>query len=125
MRGVYFALKCREHITFWSHTYTDWEQIHAPVPNVETGTHGLNLDWKRFTTDQVFDFMKLERDAVKSVNPDIPVTTNFMYYFDTYNYFKFKDELDVISWDSYPSLLICLLRLYHSYIKFSIFSRFA
>lgn len=87
---------------FWSHTYTDWEQIHAPVLNGEHATHGLVLDWKRFTTDQVIDFMKLERDAVKSVNPDIPVTANFMYYFDCYNYFKFKDELDVISWDSYP-----------------------
>lgn len=87
---------------FWSHTYTDWEQIHAPVPNGETGTHGLNLDWKRFTTDQVIDFMKLERDAVKAVNPELPVTTNFMYDFYEYNYFKFKDELDVVSWDSYP-----------------------
>lgn len=87
---------------FWSHTYTGWEQIHAPVPNGETNTHGLTLDWKRFTTDQVIDFMKLERDAVKAVDPDIPVTANFMYYFDDYNYFKFKDELDVISWDSYP-----------------------
>ncbi len=87
---------------FWSHTYTDWEQIHPPLPNGEHSTHGLTLDWKRFTTDQVVDFMKLERDAVKAVNPEIPVTTNFMYYFDNYNYFKFKDELDVISWDSYP-----------------------
>ncbi len=87
---------------FWSHTYTDWEQIHAPVPNGETGTHGLNLDWKRFTTDQVIDFMKLERDAVKAADASLPVTTNFMYYFDDYNYGKFRDELDVISWDSYP-----------------------
>lgn len=87
---------------FWSHTYTDWEQIHAPVPNGEIHTHGLNLDWKRFTTEQVIDFMKLERDAVKAAAPEIPVTTNFMYDFHQYNYFKFKDELDVISWDSYP-----------------------
>lgn len=87
---------------FWSHTYTAWEQIHPPLPNGEHSTHGLALDWKRFTTDQVIDFMKLERDAVKAANPEIPVTTNFMYYFDNYNYFKFKDELDVISWDSYP-----------------------
>lgn len=87
---------------FWSHTYTSWEQIHAPVPNGETSTHGLSLDWQRFTTDQVIDFMKLERDAVKAVNPDLPVTANFMYYFDGYNYGKFRDELDVISWDSYP-----------------------
>lgn len=87
---------------FWSHTYTDWEQIHAPVSNGEMSTHGLLLDWKRFTTDQVIDFMKLERDAVKAAGPDLPVTTNFMYYFDDYNYGKFRDELDVISWDSYP-----------------------
>ncbi len=88
--------------TFWSHTYTAWEQIHPPLPNGEQGTHGLTLDWKRFTTDQVVDFMKAERNAVKAAAPELPVTTNFMYYFDDYNYFKFKDELDVISWDSYP-----------------------
>lgn len=88
--------------TFWSHTYTDWEQIHAPVPHGETSVHGLTLDWKRFVTHQVIDFMKVERDAVKAVDPAIPVTTNFMYDFYHYNYFKFKDQLDVISWDSYP-----------------------
>lgn len=87
---------------FWSHTYTDWEQINPPLKKGEHATHGLDIDWKRFCTDRVIDFMKWERDAVKSVNPDIPVTANFMYYFDSYNYFKFKDELDVVSWDSYP-----------------------
>ena len=25
-----------------------------------------------------------------------------MYYHNDYNYFKFKDELDVICWDAYP-----------------------
>ena len=37
---------------FWSHTYTDWAQIHAPVPNGEMNVHGLTLDWKRFVTHQ-------------------------------------------------------------------------
>lgn len=87
---------------FWSHTYTAWEQIHAPAPNGEYATHGLSLDWQRFTTDQVIDFMRVERDAVKAVDPSIPVTTNFMYDFDQYNYFKFKNELDLICWDAYP-----------------------
>ena len=87
---------------FWSHTITDWEQIHAPGPLGEQSVHGLTLDWKRFVTHQVVDFMKTEREAVKAVNPEIPVTTNFMYDFYQYNYFKFKDQLDVISWDAYP-----------------------
>ena len=88
--------------TFWSHTYTDWEQIHPPLPNGEHCTHGLTLDWKRFTTDQVIDFMREEIKTVKAANPALPATTNFMYDFDGYNYFKFKDEIDVVSWDSYP-----------------------
>ncbi len=87
---------------FWSHTVTDWEQIHPPVSREEGGVFAQVLDWKRFVTDQAASFIKLERDAVKAVDPSIPVTTNFMYYYDGYNYFKFKDLLDVVSWDSYP-----------------------
>ena len=32
---------------FWSHTYTDWEQIHSPSPRGEDELHGLKLDWKK------------------------------------------------------------------------------
>lgn len=88
--------------TFWSHTYTDWKQIHAPVPIGENGTHGLTLDWKRFTTSQVADFMKEEVFHLKSINSELPITANFMYDFDEYNYQKLKKHIDVISWDSYP-----------------------
>ena len=87
---------------FWSHTYTSWDQIHAPQPNGEMNVHGLTLDWKRFVTYQTVDFMKMERDAVKEVNPDIPVTANLMGFYDGLDYFKFGPELDVVSWDNYP-----------------------
>ncbi|WP_449073294.1 beta-galactosidase [Ruminococcus sp.] len=88
---------------FWSHTYTDWSQVHSPSPVGETSVHGLDLDWRRFVTHQTIDFMKTEIAAVKAVNPDIPVTTNMMTMY-TYelNYFAFRDALDVISWDNYP-----------------------
>lgn len=88
--------------SFWSHTYTDWEQIHAPMPNGEMKVHGLVLDWKRFVTHQTLDFIKWERDAVKAVNPDIPVTANLMGFYDGLDYFKIAPELDVVSWDNYP-----------------------
>ena len=87
---------------FWSHTYTSWDQIHAPQPNGEMNVHGLTLDWKRFVTYQTVDFMKMERDTVKEVNPDIPVTANLMGFYDGLDYFKFGPELDVVSWDNYP-----------------------
>lgn len=88
---------------FWSHTYTDWRQIHSPSYMGETSIHGLDLDWRRFVTHQTVDFMKTEVNSVKAVNPDIPVTSNFMgVYAYGLNYYKFRNELDVMSWDCYP-----------------------
>lgn len=87
---------------FWSHTYTDWDQIHPPFAHADSDVHGLNLDWRRFATHQTVDFMKHEIAAVHSVNPDIPVTTNLMSFYEGLNYFKFAEALDVVSWDAYP-----------------------
>ena len=87
---------------FWSHTYTDWEQIHSPSPRGEDELHGLKLDWKRFVSEQLQDFCREEIRAVKTYS-DLPVTTNMMMYFSPLDYDKWAEELDVISWDSYPS----------------------
>ena len=88
---------------FWSKTYTSWDLIDPPFDNGERGVHGLSLDWMRFVTDQTVDFMKAEVAPLKKANPDIPVTTNMMGFYEGLNYFKFKDVCDVISWDNYPS----------------------
>lgn len=87
--------------SFWSHIFTDFSQIYPPMSNGEHGIDGLNLDWFRFMSEQTADFIKMEVDTVKSVNPSIPTTTNLMG-FCGYNYFKLKDIIDVVSWDSYP-----------------------
>lgn len=88
---------------FWSHTYTDWSQIESPSPIGEDSVHGLALDWRRFVTAQTLDFLQMEIDAVKAVEPSIPVTTNMMnHYVYELNYYDFRKALDVISWDSYP-----------------------
>lgn len=86
---------------FWSHTYTDWDQIHSPSPNGENMLHGLILDWKRFISAQTLDFCKEEIKAVRQYS-DLPVTTNMMGFFKPLNYFEWAKELDFISWDSYP-----------------------
>ncbi|SHJ48313.1 beta-galactosidase [Hathewaya proteolytica DSM 3090] len=90
---------------FWSHTYTDWSQIESPSPRGESELHGLNLDWKRFTSDQCLDYYKHEREVLKRISPDIPVTTNFHDFMKlqiSVDYWKFADYVDVVSWDNYP-----------------------
>ncbi|MGL4207330.1 MAG: beta-galactosidase, partial [Aeromonadaceae bacterium] len=74
--------------TFWSHTFTDWEQIESPAPQGEMSIHGLNLDWKRFNTAQVCDFCAEEIKPLKVENAALPTTTNFMEYFYDYDYWQ-------------------------------------
>ena len=88
--------------SFWSHHYNRFEQIEPPFQNGETSVMGLNMEWKRFTTWNMNDFMKHEINALRSVTPDIPVTTNFMRLFDGLDYRKMALELDAVSWDNYP-----------------------
>ncbi len=86
---------------FWSHVYTDWDQIHSPVPHGENVVHGLNLDWKRFVTAQMADFCEKEAEALRTCSP-LPVTTNFMDFFKSLDYHQLHKCLDVVSWDNYP-----------------------
>lgn len=90
--------------SFWSHTYNSFDQIEPPFENGETGSMGLTLDWKRFTTQSTTDFMKFEIDVVHRYNPDIPTTTNFMDIYEGLDYHVMCQAIDVTSWDSYPLL---------------------
>ncbi|MDY6353814.1 MAG: beta-galactosidase [Lachnospiraceae bacterium] len=88
--------------TFWSHNYNDFSQIEPPYRNGEFSIMGLNLEWKRFTTWNMTDYMKAEIAILKERTPQIPVTTNFMKEYDGLDYHKMQQPLDVVSWDSYP-----------------------
>ncbi len=94
---------------FWSHKFTNWEHIHSPVPHGDQTLHAKNLDWKRFVTYMTVDFMRSEIETLREVSQNIPVTTNMMQVQDNpeadylLDYWKFKDHIDVSSWDSYPA----------------------
>jgi len=90
---------------FWSHTVTDWAQIHPPMQTGEPDhiMTGLYLDWRSFVTHQTVDFMKMEIDTIREVCPNVPVTTNMMWTPQQIDYHDFKDYIDVVSWDAYPS----------------------
>lgn len=94
---------------FWSHTITDWSQIESPSPIGENAVHGMNLDWRRFVTDQTIDFYQSEIAPLREITPDIPVTTNFMadthdlIPFQGLDYSKFAKHVDVLTWDAYPA----------------------
>ena len=101
--GSLDALNKAWNARFWSHDYTAWEQIESPAPQGENAVQGLALDWKRFVSDRHIDFLKFERDTVKEFAPVAKFTVNMMYRFDGIDYFKMSKEIDVASWDNYPT----------------------
>ena len=101
--GSLQALNKAWNARFWSHDYTAWEQIESPAPQGENAVQALALDWKRFVSDRHIDFLKFERDTVKELAPGAKFTANMMYRFDGIDYFKMAKEIDVASWDNYPT----------------------
>ncbi|MGA5897148.1 beta-galactosidase [Streptomyces venetus] len=109
--GTLDALNDAWWTTFWSHRYTDWDQIEPPSALTEhwrgpdhTAFQGITLDWFRFTTDALLGCFLAEKEVIRAHDPDTPVTTNFMGTFRPLDYHRWAPHLDFASWDSYPPL---------------------
>jgi beta-galactosidase len=95
-------LNARWWTAFWSHTYTDWSQINPPRAQGEHLTHGLNVDYFRFMSESQLACYTNERDVIRAITRDIPITTNLMGAFKPLDYRQWAKEMDVIAWDCYP-----------------------
>ncbi len=88
---------------FWSHRYSSFDEVESPSPIGETSSNGLKHAWKRFSTDNLIRFFRTEIEPLRKYTPNTPVTTNLMYLFAGLDYFKLGRELDIASWDAYPT----------------------
>lgn len=86
----------------WSQTYTDWEQVYLPRPTVaDSPNPHLALDEKRFISDSVIEFARIQADILREIAPNHWITTNGLFgHLDSH---ALTDELlDFFSYDSYP-----------------------
>jgi beta-galactosidase len=88
---------------FWSQRYGSWEQILPPriAPTYANPTQ--QLDFRRFSSDELLSYYRAERDVLRRINPGVPVTTNFMVNtrFNAVDYHQWAPEMDVVSNDHY------------------------
>ncbi|MEQ3552029.1 beta-galactosidase [Pseudonocardia nematodicida] len=90
---------------FWSQHYGDWAEIRTPR-RTGPGTHPnptQQLDFARFSSDALLSHLRAERDLLRSLTPDVPVTTNFMVMGETsgMDYASWAPEIDIVSNDHY------------------------
>lgn len=94
---------------FWSHVFHDWDEIVPPnmlsehLGPEDTAFQGISLDYARFNSDSLLACYLNEREVLKAITPDIPVTTNLMGTYKPLDYFRWAKHLDVVSWDNYPA----------------------
>ena len=86
---------------FWSMEYENFDQIDLPNLTVTQPNPSHVLDFRRFSSDQVISFNRLQTDIIKSYS-DAPIAHNFMGKTTEFDHFKVGEDLDIASWDSYP-----------------------
>jgi len=87
---------------FWSQRYGDWEEIGPPrtAPSFVNPTQ--QLDWWRFSSNELLECFRAEREVLARHTPSTPITTNLMAArFKTLDYWSWAPELDLVANDHY------------------------
>lgn len=103
------ALNKAWNMEFWGHTVYEWNEIVLPnalsegIGYDKTAFAGISIDYRRFNSDSLLKNYMMERDAIRKIDSTTPITTNLMGTFKGLDYFKWAKEMDLVSWDNYPS----------------------
>ncbi|RDU23804.1 beta-galactosidase [Anaerosacchariphilus polymeriproducens] len=94
---------------FWGHTFYTFEDIVSPNLLSEhfdydrTTYQPISLDYRRFMSDSLLTCYQEEAKAIRTITPNIPITTNLMGFYKLLDYHKWAKSMDFISWDNYPA----------------------
>ena len=103
--GTVEALNTAWGTAFWSQHVNSFEEVLLPrhMGDDNMVNPAQQLDFERFGNDMLLDFYKAERDAIKTICPDKPCTTNFMVSTSqcVMDYAQWAHEVDFVSNDHY------------------------
>ncbi len=86
---------------FWSMEYQNFQQVELPHQTTTEANPAHWLDFRRFSSDQVIRFNRLQVEILKQ-HTQAPILHNFMGKELGFDHFKIGKDLDIASWDSYP-----------------------
>ena len=86
---------------FWSMDYAGFEEIDLPNLTVTEPNPAHVMDFRRFSSDQVVSFNRLQTDIIRR-HSDAPIAHNYMGRIVDFDHFAVGADLDIASWDAYP-----------------------
>lgn len=90
--------------TFWSQEYNDFDEIPLPKATITTHNPSLRLDWERFRSRSIVNFMDFQARIIKKIAPD----ANVMHDFPGgglekhVDYSEVAEHLDTVAFNNYP-----------------------
>lgn len=86
---------------FWSMEYSSFDEVDLPNLTVTEPMPAHQLDFKRFSSDQVLSFNRLQCDILRQ-HSTAPLIHNYMGRIVEFDHFAVGADLDIASWDAYP-----------------------
>ncbi len=89
--------------SFWSQRYGDFDEVLPPRTAPASVNPTQQLDFRRYSSDELLSYYRALRDVLHEVTPTIPCTTNFMVMGapKAMDYRRWAREVDVVSNDHY------------------------
>ena len=81
----------------WGQTVTDWKQVPMPMSAPTWHNPALMLDWYRFCSDTMVQFVKMQADLLHELTPKCPVTTNLRALTYRFDHFDLAEVIDFVS----------------------------
>ena len=88
---------------FWSMELQSFDHVSLPVLTVTEANPAARLDFRRFQSSQVAAYDKMQCAIIRAHSPGRFVTHNMMGFFTDYDHWPLGEQLDFVSWDSYPA----------------------
>jgi beta-galactosidase len=87
-------------LRFWGQVVSDW--AHVPMPMAAPAPHNpaLLMDWRRFCSDTIVAFVRMQSDLLRELTPRIPTTSNVRVFGQQVDLFDLAGALDFISLNS-------------------------
>ena len=86
---------------FWSMEYNEFDEVDLPQLTVTQPNPSHVLDFRRFSSDQVVTFNRVQTDVLRGLT-DAPLIHNYMGRVTDSDHYDVGNDLDIASWDSYP-----------------------
>jgi beta-galactosidase len=87
-------------LRYWGQIVKSWGEVPMPMHAPATHNPALLLDWNRFCSDTIVQFVKMQADVLRELSPDHPVTVNLRALTRNFDHFDMAGVVDFVSMES-------------------------